>query len=154
MTPTAAIVELSALDLMKLVEGGEVRIGVVSIRPGEQSTCSIIGEANTPTPVGPSHGAYAAPGRSEAEIREDASRLAERNTARARHANARQESTGKPEITSLRFVRWANHCKLPTCGRPILRGTSAQWCPQTKRIYCATHDAAELLTFEQYEANA
>lgn len=43
MTPEAAIVELGPVDLMKLAEGGEVRIGVVSIRPGTQSTCSIIG---------------------------------------------------------------------------------------------------------------
>lgn len=115
MTPTTAIIELSALDLMKLVEGVEVRVGIVAIRPGEQSTCSIIGTQE------PTH----APGRREPAFPEPT-------------PSTTSNASGRKVVTTLRFVRFPKPCAL--CRETVPSGTRAKWCPQTKDIFHERHD--------------
>lgn len=119
MTPEAAIVELGPVDLMKLAEGGEVRIGVVSIRAGAQSTCSIIGSQ---TPERPS----------------------EVPQTRRRPLPGEGPNVGQRKvITTLRFVRFPKPCAL--CSNTVHSGERAKWCPQTKDIFHEQHGDDECL---------
>lgn len=132
MTPTSAIIELSALDLMKLVEGAEVRIGVVSLRTGEQSTCSIIGSQE---PRG------ATLGEPEPAFPE---RPSEAPQTRRRPVTGAGPNVGtKKVITTLRFVRYPKPCAL--CSGTVHSGERAKWCPQTKDIFHEKHEDDECL---------
>lgn len=120
MTPTSAIVELSALDLMKLVEGAEVRVGVVAIKQGEQSTCSIIGAQQEPE------------------------RPSEAPETRRRPLPGEGPNVGtRKVITSLRFVRFPTNCGL--CSQQVRTGQRAKWCPQTKTVFHEHHEDQECL---------
>lgn len=130
MTPEAAIVELGPVDLMKLAEGGEVRIGVVSIRAGEHSTCSIIGQQQSPRVV--------------PELANEERALQREREGHRRPLPGEGPNVGtRKVITTLRFVRFPKPCAL--CSNTVHSGERAKWCPQTKDIFHEKHEDDECL---------